>query len=424
MYLLYTLLLLCVLPIFVARLYVRSLKNPAYRKRMAERFAFYRKSEPVDIWVHAVSLGEMIAITPMLNKLLEQKPNLSLLITTTTPSGSSQVQKHFSGRVAHVYFPYDLPWLVNRFLKQWQPKVALFMETEVWPNTLVACKAQGIQTMLVNARLSESSYQGYAKWQSLIPNVFSLFDYIAAQAEPDQKRFQKLGATHVEVLGSMKFDINLPEDIQSKAHGWRDALPANTTLLIAASTHPGEEEQILSVYQSLKQKYDFLKLILVPRHPERKQAVLKLCEQSGFQTVFRSEVEVIRPTDDVLLVDTMGELLLFYAMSDIVFVGGSLIPHGGHNLIEPCALGKATLSGPFVKNFKDLQRILEDADAAIYVDNETALQEQLEKLLENQNTRQAYAKRAQSVIEQQRGSLERQLNQVIALFGKQIESGS
>lgn len=368
---------------------------------------FYRARRSIDIWVHAVSLGEVIAVTPLIEAIQSTWPDKRLLITTTTPTGSKKVLEHFGGSVAHVYLPYDLTSLVTRFLSIWRPKVALFMETEVWPNLLLQCNKRSIATMLVNARLSAESFKGYQKWQWLCPNVFKTISCIAAQSEPEATRFKALGAEHVYVSGSLKFDLTISEALVEKAALIR---PEGRIILVAASTHPGEEVIILEVYKALQKLEPKLFLVLVPRHPERGEALQLLCRRNNLRSLLHSKADSFETrTSDVYIVDTTGELMFFYALCDIAFVGGSLVPHGGHNLIEPCALGKTVISGSFVKNFLDLRRILEAEDATVYVRDQDELYEHLRCLLKDPVQRISMGEKAKACVDKQRGSLGRQL---------------
>lgn len=364
---LYTLLFHLALPLVVIRLFWRARRAPAYSKRIGERFALGLPDlQPGGIWVHAVSVGESIAAAPMIRELKVRYPHLPITVTCMTPTGSERIKALFGDAVQHCYLPYDLPWAASLFLQKLQPKLAVVMETELWPNHIHQCARRGIPVALANARLSERSARGYARFARLTAPMLAELGLIAAQTDVEAVRFRQLGAREscVQVTGSIKFDLSVDPALPERAALLRQQWGAAARpIWIAASTHTGEDEILLAAHRLLLAERPDALLILVPRHPERFGSVLELCRKLDFTTVRRSLEE--RPTADtqVVLGDTMGELLFLFALADAAFVGGSLVPTGGHNLLEPAALGKPVLTGPHLFNFLDIAAQLRDAGA-------------------------------------------------------------
>ncbi|MEX6501466.1 lipid IV(A) 3-deoxy-D-manno-octulosonic acid transferase [Pseudomonas zhanjiangensis] len=386
---LYTLLFHLGLPLVAGRLAYRAWRAPAYARRIGERFAFgLPRLVPGGIWVHAVSVGESIAAAPLIRELLARYPDLPITVTCMTPTGSERIQALFGGaayggRVQHCYLPYDLPWAAARFLDRLQPRLALIMETELWPNHIHQCARRGIPVALANARLSERSARGYARFARLTAPMLAELSLIAVQTAAEAERFRRLGARadSVEVTGSIKFDLSIDAELPARAAALREQWGASgRPVWIAASTHAGEDESVLAAHRALlKQRPDAL-LILVPRHPERFTPVYELCRREGFATRRRSSGEALAVADQVLLGDTMGELLFLYALADVAFVGGSLVANGGHNLLEPAALGKPVLSGPHLFNFLEIAAQLRQAGALVEVADSAALAERVAEL--------------------------------------------
>lgn len=364
---LYTLLFHLGLPLVFLRLLWRAWRAPAYSRRIGERFAIgLPPLEPGGIWVHAVSVGESIAAAPMIRELMRRHPQLPITVTCMTPTGSERIQALFGDTVQHCYLPYDLPWAAARFLDRIRPRLAVVMETELWPNHIHQCARRGIPVALANARLSERSARGYARFARLTAPMLAELSLIAVQTATEAERFRQLGARpeSVEVTGSIKFDLSIDPVLLERAAELRTQWDATQRpLWIAASTHAGEDEIILAAHRQLLAQHPQALLILVPRHPERFGSVVELCRKAGFATVRRSQGEAVTAQTEVLVGDTMGELLFLYALADIAFVGGSLMPNGGHNLLEPAALGKPVLSGPHLFNFLEIAAQLRDAGA-------------------------------------------------------------
>lgn len=412
---LYTLIFYLAIPLILARLLWRARKAPAYRRRWAERFGVFPEPElksPV-IWVHAVSVGESIAAAPMLKALMKRRPHASFVVTTTTPTGSEQVLKLFGDSVFHVYAPYDLPTCISAFLKRVQPTCLIIMETELWPNTIALCHKRGIPTILANGRLSQKSAGGYHKIAWLIRPVFQRLTAVAAQHRDDLQRMQSLGLRECgsHVTGNIKFDLAIPEDLREKAIELKATIngPAPRIVLIAASTHRGEDEKILSAFSIARQDIPRLFLILVPRHPERFLEVAQQCESRGYSVERRSVGSQVTSASDILVGDTMGELLLLFGAADIAFVGGSLVPVGGHNLIEPAAWALPVVTGPHLFNFAEASRLLQAAKAMQVAEDEQALARWVIDLSNDDGLRTRMGEGALAVAKANRGALDRLL---------------
>jgi 3-deoxy-D-manno-octulosonic-acid transferase len=406
--LLYTILLYLLAPVVLLRLAWRGLRAPAYLRRWPERFAFIEPplGERV-IWIHAVSVGEVQAAEPLVRALLDSHGEYSILLTTVTPTGSARVHSLFGNDVAHVYAPYDLPDAVVRFLDRVRPQLAVIMETELWPNLFHACQARRIPLLLVNARLSERSLRGYRRVRSLVRRVIGTITQIAAQGESDAARFMALGALsrQVMVTGNLKFEQRMAPSLRERAEVLRREWGTGRPVWIAASTHDGEDEQVLDVFRQLLKALPDCLLVLVPRHPERFDTVVELCRRSGFGVRLRSEHQPCSADIQVFIGDSMGELPLFYAASDVAFVGGSLVRHGGHNLLEPAALGIPVVTGPHVSNFIEITRLLSEAGACRKVESAAGLERVVREWLVDANARHAAGEHGRQVIEKNRGAL-------------------
>ncbi len=419
---LYTGLLYLLLPLALLRLYWRGRQDAGHRRRWRERLGIIPPlPESSCLWVHAVSVGETRAALPLIRALLNRYPDLPLLVTTTTLTGSRQVREAMGERVHHVYAPYDLPGAAARFLRQTRPRLALIMETELWPNLLRQCAVAGIPTLIANARLSERSARGYARIRWLTASMLRDITLIAAQAEADAERFRALGAPRVEVTGNLKYDLTLPDDLLERGRQFRqDVLGTHRAVWIAASTHAGEEEQVLDAFARLRARWPELLLLLVPRHPERFDGVAALYQQRGFSVVRRSEQRICTPEAAVFLGDSMGELLLFYAATDLAFVGGSLVPTGGHNVLEPALLGLPVLFGPHMFNFTEAGERLLEAKAAWQVTNAAELAAMVDRLLTDPALGQNAGQLGRSVVERHRGALAALMGHIEALLGKEL----
>jgi len=405
----YTFLLYLFVPVVLLRLAWRGLRAPDYWRRWPQRFGFIGPlpAKPV-IWIHAVSVGEVQAAVPLVRALLERHPGHSLLVTTVTPTGSARVTALFGLEVAHGYAPYDLPGAVARFFERARPRLAIVMETELWPNLFHHCQQRAVPLLLVNARLSARSVAGYRRVRSLAAETLSAVTAIAAQSEADAGRFRSLGANPatVTVTGNLKFEQRIRPSLLEQAEVLRCDWGSGRPVWIGASTHEGEDELLLDVFRQLRKQYAHCLLVLVPRHPERFEPVAALCRQRGYNTVLRSEHAGYRDDTDVYVADTMGELPLLYAASDVAFVGGSLVAHGGHNLLEPAALGIPVVTGPHVFNFLEIRDLLVAADAAVQVADGDELLHTVSHWLGDANERHRVGQLGREVVEKNRGALQ------------------
>ena len=371
---LYSLLFLLLIPVVLLRLWWRGRANPGYRRRWRERFARLPTMRQNGIWLHAVSVGETLAAAPLIEALLQKYPELPITVTTTTPTGSERVHALFGQRVQHVYAPYDLPWLLRRFLRHVKPQLALVMETELWPNMVHSCAEQNVPLVVINARLSKRSARGYYKARCLSVPMLKTIAFIAAQERSDERRFIALGVhpERIEVTGTIKSDVRVSEAQRAAAKALRERLGESRYVVIAASTHDGEDAIVLDAFKQLRGTQNDAALILVPRHPERFDAVTKLAEASGFRVARRSQ-NSFGPDTDILIGDTMGELMMLYGVADAAFVGGSLVARGGHNPLEPLAWQLPVQQGPHTFNFATLTRRLGKAGVIDTITNAESL---------------------------------------------------
>lgn len=416
---LYTLFFFLCLPLILLRLLYRAIKAPAYARRWAERFALGGDVRCGGIWVHAVSVGESIAAAPMVRELLKRYPALPITITCMTPTGSEQIRKLFGGQVGHAYLPYDLPWLQRRLLRRLQPQIGIIMETELWPNLVAEAGRAQVPLVLANARLSARSARGYQRVGALVRPMFAALDWVAVQSQAEALRFVELGVSRerMQVTGSIKFDFRPDPQLVQQAQDLRARWGSDRPVWIAASTHAGEDEQVLRAHRQVLQALPDALLILVPRHPERFDSVARQVGDAGFGMVRRSGGALPAADQQVLVGDTMGELVFLYACADLAFVGGSLVPNGGHNYLEPAALGLPVLSGPHRFNFTEISELLEGAGALQVVDDEAALAVAVQQWLQDAAVRQQAGRAGKAVVENNQGALERLLEGIARLLG-------
>ena len=388
-----------------------GLKTPAYLSGWMQRLGMSVPAvgpQPV-FWIHAVSVGEVQAAAPLVKRLLRDLPQHTILITTITPTGAAMVRQRFRERVIHSYLPYDFPCAVRRFVNSVRPGVLLVMETEIWPNLFQICTQRGIAVLLVNARLSSRSYHGYNRIRWFSRRVFSLISRVGAQSPEDGRRFINLGAhpDRVIITGNMKFDVAIPAEISIQGAILRRQLAGNRQVWIAASTHDGEEQLILDVHRSILERDSSCLLILVPRHPQRCDSVAELSMRRGFRTSRKSLVQDYPADTEVFILDTLGELMLYYAASDVAFVGGSLLPCGGHNVLEPAGLGIPVVTGKYVSNFTEINRLLLEYGAALQVGDKQELEYSICMLLADPERRSRMGMAGKRVVEDNRGSTDR-----------------
>ncbi|MBZ0087363.1 MAG: lipid IV(A) 3-deoxy-D-manno-octulosonic acid transferase [Thermomonas sp.] len=408
---LYSATLYLLVPITLYHLIWRGFRQRAYFQRWDERYASYAPAgAPAPVWLHAVSVGEVNAAAPLVDRLRQLRPDLRVVVTTITPTGSERVRKLWGDAVTHVYLPYDLPGAVARFLDQFQPALALIVETELWPNLLFGCRDRGIPTHILNARLSARSLRGYRVLAPLIRRALATVRLVAAQSADDARRFERLGAApeRTRVTGNLKFDIPPPQT-GDFVHAFAAALGQPRPVWIAASTHEDEEAPVLDAHRLLRERHPAALLLWAPRHPERFRAVAQRAREAGFRVASRGTERWPQPETDVFVIDTLGELTSFYACASVAFVGGSLQPIGGHNLLEPAATGTAILSGPQLHNFVDIAQRLRLAQAMRVVEDAAALAQALAALFDNVDARETMAANAARLLESGRGALDRTL---------------
>ena len=413
----YTLFLALVAPLLLFGLYKSKPNKPKFGTRWKEHFGITPKliSNQRPIWIHAVSVGESIAATPLIKEIKKQNPEQPIIVTTTTSTGAEQIEK-LGSLVEHRYMPIDFGFAVKGFLKAIQPKKMLIIETELWPNTLHQVSKFGVPITVVNARLSQKSRNNYAKFQPVFNIIEPYLTKILCQSQSDADHFESLGVakSKLAITGSIKFDIQIADTIKEKAKALRSELGEHRPIWIAASTHKGEDEQILYAHKNVLEIYPDALLIIVPRHPERFDSVVQLCQSSGFTTVRRTNADIHScEKSQVYVGDTMGEMLILIGAADICFMGGSLIGDkvGGHNVLEPAALGIPTISGPSYFNFKEIVENMLKAEAIIIV-NSSELSKQLNSMFTNSDSLHAQITIAKSIVEKNVGAISRTISYI------------
>lgn len=423
---LYNVLLYIITPFVLMRLALLGLKNHGYWHRIGERFGIYKDKSQSDpcIWLHAVSVGEVRAAVPLVVALQAEYGDYQILLTTTTPTGSDQVLSIFRDNVQHCYAPYDLPFAVKQFLRIKRPVVAIFMETEIWPNIFHQCRINNIPTAIVNARISDKSFGGYRKVKKLTQLALADVSYICPQTRVDKDRLMAIGAVEgrIEVIGNLKYEMDLSETTKKEADNLKERIGRQRPILLAASTHDGEDQRILNIYRKLKLNHSELVLIIVPRHPERFPSVYKLCQDAGFSVIRRSEGDKsLGKPFDILLGDTMGELVMFYGAATIAFVGGSLVPAGGHNILEGMAMGIPVLFGPHMENFEEMKQRALDCGAAYQGQDEQELETIANRLLKSPEERKKAGSAGWRMVEANKGALEKTMAIIQRLMASQIK---
>ena len=414
----YSLLWYLLLPLVMMRTAWRGLRAAAYLRRWNERLGYGGDLRPGGIWLHAVSVGEVQAAAPLLRRLLERFPERPLMVTTTTPTGSARLRELFGDRVGHAYLPWDLPGATRRFLRRAEPRLALVMETELWPNLFHACAVQGVPLWLINGRLSERSLRGYRRLGTLPQQTLATVVRVLARGEEDARRFVELGAApeRVTVGGDLKFDLELPAAVVETGRVLRKEF-GERPVWLAASTHEGEEAELLAAHRILCRRFEQALLIVVPRHPERFDPVAAQIEADGWQLARRSRSAAPRRAQ-VYLADTMGEMFTLLAACDLCFVGGSLVPVGGHNLLEPAALGKPVLIGPHSFHFAEAVARFRAADALTEVTSAASLAAALVTLCEEPSRALGMGARGALLVEGGRGATSRLLAEIEAAWRK------
>jgi 3-deoxy-D-manno-octulosonic-acid transferase len=415
----YGLLLALLLPYALLRLAWRARRQPEYLQHLGERFGLYRTppSRPL-IWLHAVSVGETRAAAPLIRQLLMRYPEHQILLTHMTPTGRQAGEELFGDKVLRCYLPYDYGFAVERFLEHFKPALGVLMETEIWFNLINACSARNIPLMLVNARLSEKSAAKYARFGALTRASLSRLTAVAAQSAADAQRLSELGAVAPVVMGNLKFDVMPPDDVAQKGAQLRQLFGAGRQVLIAASTREGEETLLLEALNATNPPPQFL-LVIVPRHPQRFGEVATLLERSHIAYQRRSDNQPITTDTRVVLGDSMGEMFSYYAAADLAFIGGSLLPYGGQNLIEACALGKPVLLGTHTYNFTQAVELAIAAGAALKVEDAEEMLRRALELLQNPQQAAAMSQAGLVFSQQHRGATER----VMALIEPCLQQG-
>ena len=409
--LIYTAIFYLALPLYFIRLIIRAVQNPDYLKRWGERLG-YGSNLPTEgktvLWIHAVSVGEVNASIPLVRSLLDTYSNSEILVTTSTPTGSKILLDKMGARVKHQYVPLDLPACLNVFLDRWNPKAVIVLETEIWPNILSVCKERGIFTALVNARLSEKSKDKYNMVKPLAAEAFGNLDLLIAQYDSDANRFKEINTNlKIEVCGNLKFDQQVPEEMHSISSSIRDSWSEGEQrpTLIAASTHETEEEFVLDAFLEILEEAKDALLIIVPRHPERFETVFEYIQNRDLSVARRSKKEDVTPETKVLLGDTMGELNFLYSVSDVAFVGGSLVDHGGQNLLEPASLGLPLSSGKSLRNFQEIADELQEDKALFLIEQQKELSDFFIEMISKPRKRARIGKASAKVFEKNRGVL-------------------
>lgn len=408
---LYNLLTYLLLIPFAIYWLIKGVGNRSYVDRLQQRFGFGFPKLDQCIWVHAVSVGEVQAAVPLIHALMERFPDQKLVVTTVTPTGAARVAALFGNNVEHCYIPFEFPNAIRSFYTSIRPRAAMIMETEIWPNLYRGCGVRKIPLILVSARISPRSISGYRRLLPLIRETLSHGIIIAAQSQVDADRFLELGASphRTWVTGNIKFDVRLDPDVAGQGKLLRSELFGVRPVWIAASTHDGEEQQVLQAHRRLIEQHPDILLVLVPRHPERFHGVRDQIEKQRFSMISRTADQSCDPSTEVFLLDTMGEVPLFYAASDIAFVGGSLVPIGGHNLLEPAAQGLPIITGPHLFNAQEIADEFIGRGACRVVANSDELAASVANLIENPVEAREMGAKGLAVLEQNRGSLERLL---------------
>lgn len=415
---LYSAVLYLLLPITVYHLVWRGFRVREYFKRWDERYASYPESggQP-RVWLHAVSVGEVNAAAPLVNVLRQQRPDIRWIITTITPTGSQRVRALWGDAVDHVYLPYDVPGSVGRFLDHFRPSLALILETELWPNLLFGCRERGIPVYILNARLSARSLRGYRLLRPLVGRALRTVTCVAAQSQDDAARFIELGAdpSQVRTLGNLKFDIH-PPDTSAVLEAFARHVAPGRPVWIAASTHEGEERAVVDVHAQLLARHPDALLLWAPRHPERFARVEALAREQGWRVATRSGQQWPQADTQVFVIDTLGELMAFYACAQVAFVGGSLQAIGGHNLLEPAAMGTAAVTGPHLHNFAEISRRMQEAGALRICDNAGAVSVAIQQLFDDAGGRERMIEAGRALVENGRGALA----QTLALIAPEL----
>jgi 3-deoxy-D-manno-octulosonic-acid transferase len=416
---LYSLVLLLLLPFAFVWMFWRTLRQTGHADKLGERFGsspYLQRNEI--IWLHGASVGEIRAMAPLVKSLRREFPKYTLLVTSFSGTGRAQAQAMFSSQALVAQLPYDLPFCINRWLKCVSPVIGIVMETEIWPNLFAACARRHIPLLLVSARLSERGLRRLRRMPRLVSMALNQVTAVAAQTAADAEGFRQLGAPpqRLSVMGNLKFDIQLPETLRQEGRALRTKLFGKATVIVAGSTREGEEQLVLAAFRSLLSQHPNCVLVLAPRHPQRAGGVAELVRSAGSVCRRRSAGQLLLKPGEILLLDTLGELTHFYAAAHIAFVGGSLVPLGGHNLLEPAALGLPVLAGPHLLNVRDIAEMLKNAGGLIVVADADKLGEAFIWLVNNSATRQHIGQAAQHTVSANRGALDKAVKLIDAVL--------
>jgi 3-deoxy-D-manno-octulosonic-acid transferase len=411
---LYIFLAYLVAPLWIGALAVRGFRDKSHWRGFSERFGLGAPMPAGTIWVHAVSVGEVQAAVPLVETLLARHPGIPLVMTTVTPTGRARAESLFRQRVDVRYVPIDWPGSVRRFFQRVQPRLAIILETEIWPNLYHRCGRLGIPLVLASARISPRSVGSYRRLVGLFRETLSHGIFIAAQSAEDAERFRSIGANpaRTHVVGNIKFDFGYPPDIESRGHELRQMLGTHRPVWVAGSTHAREEELLLAAHRRIRERFSNALLVLVPRHPPRFSDVATLLKEQGFRHVRRTSAKGVTPDIEVYLLDTLGELPPFYAAGDVAFVGGSLGVDdvGGHNLLEPAALSLPIIAGPHNYNSVDIARLLAERGALRVVQDPKELAAVVGDLLSDPTTRSVMGAAGRKAVDDNRGAVGRLMN--------------
>lgn len=418
----YSLVFTLLLPLILTKVAWRNLRDKkgdrksGPKLRIMERFGLRAPSlgqphRKGGIIFHVVSVGEAIAASNLIREFHSANPELPICITCTTPTGSNLIQSKLGDIASHCYLPFDIPIFLHLFFVRMKPKAVFILETEIWPNLNYQCNRKNIALVLINARLSKKSMLGYRKIKMLAKPAINRFTQVLCQSEADASNFRALGLPDEksQIMGNLKFDIHADKSLNENASRVHTNVLMGRTCWIAASTHPGEDEPILIAHKKLQESLPNLVLILVPRHPQRADELSRLCRNHSLNFVLRTEEKPLKENDQVFILDTIGELMCFYAMSEVCFIGGSLIEHGGHNPLEPALLKKPVVSGPHVHNFKKVFEDLHTEDAVMTVRNSEQLSKSIQQLIENKEDAERLGDRAFDYLNKHRGATKKAL---------------
>jgi 3-deoxy-D-manno-octulosonic-acid transferase len=430
-FLAYNIAVFLILPLAIAFLAVQVIIHRRYRESVIPRLGFLPrtlKESPQQesvFWIHAVSVGEVMAAAPLVKRLRQSYPQARLLVSTITQTGQATAAQKLPEADEIFYFPYDLPWIVAKVIRKISPSIFIFLETEIWPNFLFALAQERIPAVMVNGRLSSGSYKGYRLLLPFFRKVLGTVSLFSVQTDLDRERLVALGVDPRKVVrtGNMKYD----QAIVSSSEGPEDVkkglkLPTSCRLIMAGSTHEGEEEAITACYRKLVRAYPNTRLMLAPRHLDRLEKIEGLLHRQGFMSVRKTKVESaafsVLPPETVILLDTLGELQRLYSAASLVFVGGSLVPVGGHNVLEPAACAKPILFGPYMENFKEIAQYLMEKEAACQVADADRLFERMLWLLEDPLRADVMGGKAREVVLEQQGVVEKNLDLIHRVLGQ------